>query len=885
MRRVISKVRLALYATAVLMVTSITGCKDGYEWAEEKPSWLGESIYDELQRRGEFSIFLQMVTDLGRDEFLKKTGSVTVFAATDDAYRTYFAKRGIDADNLTPAQKKYLVNSAMLENAYVLDLLTNLSVTDGIAKGQVMRRTNTQWAVYDSITTVPTASLPPSTPLHDWWKRLRTMDQPAYNIIAQGTQPMVHFLWRQMMTKGITPTDFSYLFGGKTFNEEDVYINNVKVREGNITCQNGYIHIMDDVPTPLPSMAAYMAENGHTDLFARLIDRFSIPLSATDVAKQYAYLYDYYQGQGLYSPLWGGDSIFYKGYLWRDALGNGITSVGNEKATGWLKLDPGRLDYVESGIDEGVDMGAIFAPTDEALLAWWEGDDGQFLRQRYPSDTPFDSVPDNVLAEFLNNHIQPSFLNSIPSRFGNVRDDAKDPIGLTTDAIVPDATATCCNGALYVMNEVYAPSSFRSVIAPTLVEDNMKIMDWAIRNLEFKPYLLSMVSYYNYIILTDEALRRYIDPVTYNTDDPRWFEFVYNDVQQTVDAYTYSYDKTAEGDAAFTKKNMRPLTASEGVAHAAVRNRLTDLLNFTIIPRDIYGTNIVGPQTPYLITKDNGVMEIVDKGSDLQIRDQVSGEYVTIEERVEKDNGYYLVADHMVQPTMLSLQMLLEGHEEYSEFYELLLGNPEWTPAERNLYAIMKRSSSKTYSMNRDNTTVKTFNSYQYTVYVPDNDAMTKAYEHGLPRWSDINALTEKYAGRDDIDIAQLKHDYTMRLLNFIKYHLQDRSIYIGGDIANGTYETAAYVLEGTQEGLSYSLQVSSTPNDITVTGNYIPSWTAPATVKSTAAPTDYNQSVREYTFDGESYSNLISTSSYAVVHRISEPLLYDEECLCIEKE
>ena len=167
MRRVISKVRLALYATAVLMVTSITGCKDGYEWAEEKPSWLGESIYDELQRRGEFSIFLQMVTDLGRDEFLKKTGSVTVFAATDDAYRAYFAKHGIDEGNLTPAQKKYLVNNAMLENAYVLDLLTNLSVTDGIAKGQVMRRTNTQWAVYDSITTVPTASLPPSTPLHD----------------------------------------------------------------------------------------------------------------------------------------------------------------------------------------------------------------------------------------------------------------------------------------------------------------------------------------------------------------------------------------------------------------------------------------------------------------------------------------------------------------------------------------------------------------------------------------------------------------------------------------------------------------------------------------------------------------------------------------------
>ena len=179
MQKVISKVRLALYATAVLMATSITGCKDGYEWAEEKPIWLGESIYEELQRRGEFNIFLQMVTDLGRDEFLKKTGSVTVFAATDDAYRSYFAKHGIDEHHLTPAQKKYLVNSAMLENAYVLDLLTNQSTADGIAKGQVMRRTNTQWAVYDSISTVAIATLPQATPSHNWWERLRTMEQSS----------------------------------------------------------------------------------------------------------------------------------------------------------------------------------------------------------------------------------------------------------------------------------------------------------------------------------------------------------------------------------------------------------------------------------------------------------------------------------------------------------------------------------------------------------------------------------------------------------------------------------------------------------------------------------------------------------------------------------
>lgn len=123
-----------------------------------------------------------------------------------------------------------------------------------------------------------------------------------------------------------------------------------------------------------------------------------------------------------------------------------------------------------------------------------------------------------------------------------------------------------------------------------------------------------------------------------------------------------------------------------------------------------------------------------------------------------------------------------------------------------------------------------------------------------------------------------------MRLLNFIKYHLQDRSVFIGGDIVdNNTFETAAYILDGPKEGLSYGLQVSSSPTDIVVRGNYIPDWTAPAVIKAADRVQDYNQLIREYSFNGETYSSLISTSSFAVVHRISEPLLYDEECLCIE--
>ena len=87
-------------------------CSDDYEWAQEKPSWLGQSIYDELARRGNFGIYLKMVDDLGRTEFLSKTGSVTVFVADDDTYRAYFKAQGVDENHISTPMKRLLVNKS-----------------------------------------------------------------------------------------------------------------------------------------------------------------------------------------------------------------------------------------------------------------------------------------------------------------------------------------------------------------------------------------------------------------------------------------------------------------------------------------------------------------------------------------------------------------------------------------------------------------------------------------------------------------------------------------------------------------------------------------------------------------------------------------------------
>ena len=81
--------KLFLYAS--LLCIGLGSCTKDYVVPEgELPSWLGESIYKELQDpsqlEGTFSTYCRLIDDLGYTEVLSKTGSKTIFPANDDAF-------------------------------------------------------------------------------------------------------------------------------------------------------------------------------------------------------------------------------------------------------------------------------------------------------------------------------------------------------------------------------------------------------------------------------------------------------------------------------------------------------------------------------------------------------------------------------------------------------------------------------------------------------------------------------------------------------------------------------------------------------------------------------------------------------------------------------
>lgn len=160
---------------------------------------------------------------------------------------------------------------------------------------------------------------------------------------------------------------------------------------------------------------------------------------------------------------------------------------------------------------------------------------------------------------------------------------------------------------------------------------------------------------------------------------------------------------------------------------------------------------------------------------------------------------------------------------------------------------------------------VKFFNTYHYSVYVPTNAAVQAAIAKGLPTWETIKLETNQ----------ALKDSLSSLLVNFLKYHFQDNSVYIDGSNTDKiTYETAAYTLTGKKA--YYKLGTKLSGDNLTLYTN--------ANTTTTVRKDDglYNIMARDYKFNNTDLqkATLIETSSWAVIHQINDVLVYDSNMM-----
>ena len=108
----------------------------------------------------------------------------------------------------------------------------------------------------------------------------------------------------------------------------------------------------------------------------------------------------------------------------------------------------------------------------------------------------------------------------------------------------------------------------------------------------------------------------------------------------------------------------------------------------------------------------------------------------------------------------------------------------------------------------------------------------------------------------------------SLAIVNFVKYHIQDNALFIGAAEESGDFETA--VIDPSTERF-YRVNATLQSDGIVLRDH------AGNTRRVvTTDPRLYNLVAREYQFDNSdaTKANNIETSSSAVIHLISEPLL-----------
>ena len=951
---------------------------------------------------------------------------------------------------LSIAQMKMILNGSMLNNVYQVAALSTTGGNDQTdpVVGNCMRRISAS-RYTDSIPIYQVSDLP--DPKHNpYWDNVR--DKTAgIPILQDGTiRPIVFFVNKFLEMNKLEDSDYDFLFnqgdypllhptGRPARDPNEASVNGIRIAFQNKKCFNGFLHVMSDVVYLLPNMAEYLSSapsQKKSSIYSSILERFSAPYANTSKTAEVRQLIQdgYLTSPALIQALEDPNSAVYvKRYFSENNqdYADGIVPLTDlpdgtpfDEQQSALRFDPGWNEYftaVPGSSEENAkqlqhNMAVMLVPTDEAISEWWLKEAGVSLRERYGKKIykdrdvnemmahpdwvadDMDSIPYKVISKLLNNNMLYSLVGSVPSKFESVLNDANDPMfegqgGIKAAIESIDSVVMCCNGAIYFTNKVYAPTAYRSVSYPTLVNDKLDIINMAIENktLSFSAYLNSMVSTYSFFVpvirdQNDAEMPNkmvWIDPVSFPLANAggnmHAIVFAYDPSLKTIVADWYNYDPDQNKIIGSSLQHLqytapKKLNDSETTESQIIMNRLGDLLDYHIITTDVESDSVsVGLDMNgyrYFQTKGRGTVRIktvpnLDVEANLAQMEVAGGWQIEHNENVKvlrrydlskSGNGRTYLIDRPLFTSRKSAYDIVSdtlNYPEFKTFYKLMVRSqgrlnnslaknsakkPVYPKDGKPLFA----TNSNSHAIGSDRC-ISTLNTYHYTLYVPTNESLDALLKAGviysddsldiiasnyalieksildtLPNKGKTKGMAEKvykqklieltaqfgYPVPNDsiqkvfIDNTKVKSgdylkdllDYERaRLKNFLKFHIQDNSVYVnapfnaGWESATVKAEWAAYETAFMDEGQFTRLEVSG-GTDIRVRLSKTDPNPRKVLTNTSTGPTAeplYNIMCREYEYNQGSitamttFSSKIETSSYVVIHQIDGPLVH----------
>ncbi len=432
------------------------------QWDEYygRPENLEPPIFQTLQSRGNFTSLIACIDKAGYKDILSKAGYWTLFAPTDEAFDKYFKERnisGIEALDAETAQK--IVRYCLVYNSFNTDLLDDYQVSGGIQADKAFKRRTAYYDLFDTATV--NGQL-----LHT----IASNRNGNYNSSDNNNKYIPYFTDPFFKTTKLSATDYNYFYPGTPFT--GLNILDARVTESNIPAENGNIHVIDKVLTPLPNIEKYLASKSEYSLFNSLYERFMVSYAENaDATKRYQILNN------------SSDKVYVKYYNAALAF-----SLNNE-------------NYLKAQDNDGQMNGwSIFAPTNSALEPYLKN----VVLEHYNNDlNNLNKLPIQILVDFLNAHMWQSPV--WPTKFATTGNFHGEEARFNPNSDILDKKILS-NGFFFGAGKVQESNLFFTVYSRPYLDPKYSLMT-RLLNTDLKSIITNPNFRYTIIMMPDDLIR------------------------------------------------------------------------------------------------------------------------------------------------------------------------------------------------------------------------------------------------------------------------------------------------------------------------------------------------------------------------------------------
>lgn len=409
--------------------------KDNYY---DTPSWLKGSIYQVLEQRGNYTIFLKGVDLANMKPIVDGKGILTVMAPNDSAFTAYLNENyaGKKIDELPKEEISKLIGFHVLYYAFGKDKLLNFRPLEG--DGVSLADQNINAGLYYKF-------------------RTKSMDGITIEKDTAGKDVSVYhlerflpvFSYRMFHTKQIdAKSNYEYFYPNTSWKDNSGFnIANAAVKDYAIVANNGYVYTVDRVLRPLETIYKELASNPDYSDYLKLYNAYQFYISDPNLTLQYG------NGVALYQ------------HFYLPPLAN----IASE----WPAKNNLVVDY--KAIDQLSSISySVFAPNNTALNSFFND---YWKVGGYNSLSEVSKTSMNYL---LFNSVYTSSI-AFPEEIkkGLIKNSYGTVIKFDPDAVPAAGRKMCVNGVLYSLNELTPPAMFGSVTGPAFQYKNYSyFLDW-----------------------------------------------------------------------------------------------------------------------------------------------------------------------------------------------------------------------------------------------------------------------------------------------------------------------------------------------------------------------------------------------------------------------